>query len=406
MGPYGWRVTRDHLAPRDATGGGHGCTTPAAATAVPHAAARQADSAGGVMMSSRRGPEAERAALVVPCESLRVGDSPRLQGEDREHVEILAACEVPLPPVLVHRQSMLVIDGMHRLSAARLRGQQAIEVEFFDGDDDEAFIAAVRANVAHGMPLTRADRVAAAARIIGSHGERSDRWIAEVTGLAAGTIAAIRRSTAPGSGATTRIGKDGRVRPLDPGQGRRLAEQAIFSNPGASLRQIAEAAGISLATASRVRNRIRRGQNPIPPRQPRMPAPSAGAFGRASGHRGKPPGAPDLATALRDLRKDPSLRYTESGRTLLRCLDQHTRGPGQIRYLMDAVPPHSAHRIAALARTCAREWLDLASDLEHRLRDMAQLAASAWQESPCSAAPLVQLNRGKPLRAATYEIDR
>lgn len=377
MGSYGWRVTHDHLIPRDMTEGGRGCSTPRPRPAQPRAAAWQSGSAGGVMIPPPRGIEAGRAALVVRCESLRAGDSPRLDGEDLEHVELLAACAVPLPPVLVHRRSMVVIDGMHRLSAARLRGQQAIEVEFFDGDDDEAFVAAVRANVAHGMPLTRADRIAAAARIIGSHGERSDRWIAEATGLAAGTIAAIRRSTAPGSEVTVRIGKDGRVRPLDPGRGRRLAEQAILSNPGASLAQIAEAAGVSVATASRVRNRIRRGQNPIPPRQPRMHAPSAGTFGRASGHQGKPPAAPGLAAALRDLREDPSLRYTESGRTLLRCLDQHTRGPGQIRDLMDAVPPHSAFRIAALARTCARDWLDLASDLEHRLRDMSQQTASA-----------------------------
>jgi hypothetical protein len=61
---------------------------------------------------------------------------------------------------------MRVIDGMHRLRAAQLRGDHGVEVKFFDGDADEAFIAAVRANITHGLPLTLADRKAAAQRIL------------------------------------------------------------------------------------------------------------------------------------------------------------------------------------------------------------------------------------------------
>ena len=42
---------------------------------------------------------------------------------------------------------MRVIDGMHRLRAAILNGRSSIEVEFFDGSDEEAFIRAVEQNV-------------------------------------------------------------------------------------------------------------------------------------------------------------------------------------------------------------------------------------------------------------------
>ncbi|MFC7729983.1 hypothetical protein [Actinomadura keratinilytica] len=69
-----------------------------------------------------------------------------------------------LPPILVHRRTMRVVDGMHRLRAARLQGRCEIGVRFVDGPDADVFVAAVRANIGHGLPLSLADREAAAAR--------------------------------------------------------------------------------------------------------------------------------------------------------------------------------------------------------------------------------------------------
>ncbi|HEY1620466.1 MAG TPA: ParB/RepB/Spo0J family partition protein, partial [Streptosporangiaceae bacterium] len=123
----------------------------------------------------------------VPVAALLVGDSPRLQGESNEHIRMLAATDAQLPPILVHRPTMQVVDGMHRLRAALLRGQPTISVRFLDGSAEDAFISAVQANIEHGLPLTLADREAAADRIIATHPWRSDRWIATVTGLAAST---------------------------------------------------------------------------------------------------------------------------------------------------------------------------------------------------------------------------
>ncbi|MFD1047646.1 ParB/RepB/Spo0J family partition protein, partial [Kibdelosporangium lantanae] len=103
---------------------------------------------------------------LVPIDSLLPANSPRLAGESIEHAQVLAASAADLPPIVVQRGTMRVIDGMHRLRAARMRGQNEILVRFYDGDDDEAFIVAVRTNVTHGLPLSQADRTAAAARII------------------------------------------------------------------------------------------------------------------------------------------------------------------------------------------------------------------------------------------------
>ena len=139
------------------------------------------------------------AAEEVAIESLVVKDTPRLSGESLEHVQTLAATQSRLPPIIVHRQTMHVIDGMHRIRAAKLKGQDSITVQFFEGSDADAFVLAVRANVSHGLPLPLADRKAAVARIIESHPHWADRMIAQVTGLAARTVAEIRkRSEEPG----------------------------------------------------------------------------------------------------------------------------------------------------------------------------------------------------------------
>ncbi|MFD8814979.1 ParB/RepB/Spo0J family partition protein, partial [Streptomyces sp. NPDC059627] len=135
----------------------------------------------------------DTAVVSVPVLSLRPADSPRLNGEDKAHIMRLAEAETPLPPILVDRRSLQVIDGMHRLMAASLRGQETIDVIFFDGNEADIFLRAVQENVTHGLPLSRADRRAAAERIIASHPHLSDRVIGQTAGLAANTVAAIRK---------------------------------------------------------------------------------------------------------------------------------------------------------------------------------------------------------------------
>jgi ParB-like chromosome segregation protein Spo0J len=310
----------------------------------------------------------------IPVATLLAGDSPRLQGESNEHIRMLAATDAQLPPILVHRPTMQVVDGMHRLRAALLRGQPTIAVRFLDGSAEDAFISAVQANIEHGLPLTLADREAAAGRIIATHPWRSDRWIATVTGLAASTVATIRRRAGPdASQSVARIGRDGRSRPLSSAEGRRMASEVIAKHPDASIRKIAKLAGISPATALDVRDRMRRGEDPVPPAQRR-------------GHRGSrqaadhPASAPrhdgstqdrvqDRASLLRRLRNDPSLRFSESGRLLLRWLGAWSRGPGNPQDLVRSAPPHCTYLVAKLARSYAEEWLDLATELEQRVHD-------------------------------------
>lgn len=319
-----------------------------------------------------------RAAENVPTGSLLAGDSPRFNGQDADHIQALATAGVTFPPILVHRQTMRVIDGMHRLRVALLKGQKSVQARFFDGDEDEAFVMAVQANTSHGLTLTLAEREAAASRIIASYPNRSDRWVAEVTKLAAGTVKRLRQQLAgEDHGAWARVGKDGRVRPLNSADGRRVASLMIAKSPDASLRSIARLAGISPTTVRDVRERLRRGDDPVPPPRSGVRSPPATAAAISltpaedTRHGSAPGTTRDRTWLLDNLRKDPALRYTDAGRALLRWLDTKASGPGRWQDLLATAPPHCAYLVAGLARQCAGEWLELAAQVERRLGTMA-----------------------------------
>ncbi|MFF9607556.1 hypothetical protein ACF1GY_35735 [Streptomyces sp. NPDC014684] len=270
---------------------------------------------------------------------------------------------------------------MHRLQAAQLRGDEYIETMYFDGDEHEAFVLAVELNSAHGKPLSVEDRTAAAARIIATFPGWSDRRIASTTGLAAKTVAAIRRrSTADGQQLNARLGRDGRLRPVDPVEGRLVAGRLIEQQPQASLREIAQAAGIAVATARDVRQRVLTGQDVLPPRlRPRQQddqepasrtseAPSRTERHDApTGRRQREPVADpvvvDTASVLGVMRRDPSLRMSEPGRRLIRLVSAHPACHEEWELLMEGVPSHHADTVAAIARLCAEAWLDFAQRL-------------------------------------------
>ncbi|MFI1935584.1 ParB/RepB/Spo0J family partition protein [Streptomyces purpureus] len=338
------------------------------------------------------GDGAGDGVVQIPLGLLLPADSPRMSGENLQHARTLMALDDGWPPILVHRPTMRVIDGMHRLRAAILRQQPLVEVEFFDGTPEDAFVRAVSANIGHGLPLTLAERTAAAARIIISHPHWSDRAVAAACGLAAKTVGALRRRGAPDPdqppGPPARLGQDGRIRPLSSAEGRRLAGRLINDTPDASLREVARQAGISPGTVRDVRARLARGEDPVPAglRTP-APAPAAPAGPGAAGTPGTPapaaePGparpadgtaphtpapahpaeAAGLENLFRALCRDPALRQSESGRLMLRALELHL--PAQWRRITGSVPHHRAALAAAAAQECAKAWQEFAAHLQ------------------------------------------
>jgi uncharacterized protein YerC len=295
--------------------------------------------------------------VPVRVDLLQPGFSPRLEGENPDHIRVLAEVESSVPPILVHWPSMRIIDGMHRFLAARRRGTDTILVEFFDGTDDDAFLLALKRNAKHGYPLTSADREQAVKHILETHPNRSDRVIAEATGISTKTVGAIRRRRFGENGSTaSRLGRDGRVRPLDPSGGRLRASQLIQERPMAPLREIASKAGISVSTAQDVRQRLRTGQSPLPSRHRSV---SDAAVSE--------PPAVDRAALLASLKRDPSLRLTEAGRHLLRLLEVNSLlVNGQREQLVDTIPQHWLDAVSDLADEYANYWHRLALQLRRR----------------------------------------
>jgi ParB-like chromosome segregation protein Spo0J len=316
--------------------------------------------------------------VIVPIMSLSSGESPRLNGEDKAHIARLAETEATLPPILVDRRTMRVIDGMHRLMAASLKGRKTIAVVYFDGSELDVFLRAVEANVEHGLPLSHVDRRAAAEHIIGTHPTMSDRGIGKVAGLAAKTVAAIRkRSTDELPQSNTRVGRDGKVRPLDSSDGRRHAAELLTGQPEASLRDVARAAGISPATVLDVRKRLQRGESPVRRRLATAPTTGHGipaGVGSARGlHSAARPGIRSVAAAnpaatVEKLLRDPSLRNNEVGKGLLRLLHTNAAGAEQLLDVVPAVPPHCVAIVVQLAGQYAEMWQDFAKELQGRSR--------------------------------------
>ncbi len=311
----------------------------------------------------------------VPIADLRRSQSPRLCGEDRQHIRALAESDAELPPIIVHRSTMRVIDGMHRLRAAELRERDEIDVRFFDGDESAAFVLAVRANITHGLPLSLADRKAAAAAIIRSHPDWSDRMIASRTGLAAKTVGGMRDADGGTSHPDSRVGQDGRVRPTSTARARKIAGELIGEHPDLSLRQVARAVGLSPETVRDVRSRIRRDEDPVPaPRDARDPSDAATdtaanrTTGRAEDTATEPAGPQvprrELAAAVHLLRDDPALRLNGLGRALLKTLDANTLINARLEHILANVPPHCRTAVAKAARGCALMWRSLATQLD------------------------------------------
>jgi ParB-like nuclease domain len=294
-------------------------------------------------------------AQEAPVGALSPGPFLREAGTNATHVQLLVsvADTAELPPILVQQDGSRVIDGLHRLAAAKIRGDRVIKARFLDCTDSQALVLAIKANSAHGFPLSKADRLSGAKRVLAEHPDWSDRSIAGITGLSAKTIASLRDPSAGQADPDgKRLGRDGRRRPVSAGVGRRRAAEYLSAHPDAPLRQVAQEADVSLGTVHDVSARLRRGAGP-----------------ERGGHR--PPvrknhvDAPATWTeVVTKMAGDPSVRYTEGGKEFLRWMTQHAADPAGWRTFINTIPAHWADVIAPIAEAIGREWHLYAERLE------------------------------------------
>lgn len=327
-------------------------------------------------------------AVMVRIDSLLFDGSPRLAGEDPEHIRMLAQASGPLPPITVHAPTMRVIDGVHRVRAARLNNLSEIQARMLACDEQSAFILAVKANISHGLPLSKDDRTTAAIRIIVSHPDWSDRAVAAVTGLSDKTVSRIRvHSVSMTPQPSIRRGRDGRLRPLDTTEKRQQAAVMMSNGPHTGLREIARATGLSLATVQDVRQRVNRGQDPVPSRyrltkenvsEATTPLPPAGV--RRSRYKETPV---NRRVVLAKLDHDPSLKFSEAGRHLLHWMHRHTLDADEVLAISSSVPDHWTPVISELARTCATAWSRLADMLDERPLGPESEESGSWDSADC-----------------------
>lgn len=297
----------------------------------------------------------------VPIASLVPGFYLRASGVDASHVRLLAdaAGSMRLPAILVQKSGTRIIDGMHRIEVAKLRGEWSIKARIVDCTDEECLVLAVQSNTQHGLPLSRADRIVGAKRILASHPDWSDRAVAGISGLSAKTIASLRNSATGAQLASKRLGLDGKRRPVLPGEGRLRAAEFIAAHPDASIRQVARETDVSVGTVQRVREGLRRGAPHVP----------AGPRCLAS----VPPTTTDVTPRLRalawsvvapKLTNDPALRYTEGGRAFLRWMATHSMLADEWREFADAVPVRWLDDVRRIAVGVSEEWREFAEWVE------------------------------------------
>ena len=333
----------------------------------------------GTMDSIEQLPEVD-----VPVSELQPGLYLREAGTSQAHARLLAdAAEFSaLPPIVVQRRDYRVIDGMHRLEAAKLRGEKSIGVRLVDCTDEDALLLAIKSNTLHGLPLSRADRISGAKRILAAHPDWSDRAVASAAGISARTIAVLRnRSSDLVRSFDKRLGRDGKRRPVTGTEGRKRVAEYINANPDASLRQVAKETDVSLGTVHNVLELIRRGTDPVAPQRESCSAqaasPSLAGPTGPTADRAAPTDITSTRSAIRAHRltwpevqskivNDPSLRYTEGGRAFLRWMTLHAMHSEQWREFIEAIPIYWTNDVSVIAENMSAEWRIFAERLRAR----------------------------------------
>jgi hypothetical protein len=258
---------------------------------------------------------------------------------DDRHEGTVAGVLDDLPSIAVDHDNLAVLTGAHGAVASKLAGRSHIDAVVFADGEIAPFVLAVEDGVEHGKPLSRTERQAATAEMLRRCPERSDRWVGDLCGLSHSTVAKIRKELGQPK-ASVRIGRDGRLRPVDPSNARARTERAIAAMPNASRREIAAAAGVAVATAQRIAMTLARNGTPRP-----MPNRSDNAHTGAV--------AADIPA-----RCQPGLNslWVWLARTDLngRDLDDYSQ----------QVPCDLVHELADEFRQRARAWDDMARTLE------------------------------------------
>ena len=172
----------------------------------------------------------------------------------------------------------------------------------------------------------------------------SDRSLSNACGLAPGTVAKIRtRATDHLGPSRTRLGRDGRTRPVNPREQRERVSEALAREPGASDRSIAREIGCAVSTV-----RSARGESPARHLQD---------FGSS----------PAKAGQL-EMVADRAFCGDENRERFARWFDAREMSDDDWASLVDALPRNRLYEIALQARQRSCSRTRLADALEEQAR--------------------------------------
>lgn len=305
--------------------------------------------------------------LIVSINMLRPGPSPRLR-IDSSRVDALAELDGAWGAIVVRRNSMEVIDGRHRLAAAKRLGHTKMNVTMFDGTEREARAEAVRLNTAHGLPLSLNERTTAACDLLRHFPEWSDRHLGATCGLAPRTVARLRTMTNVAQTENDcilrdrRLGKDGRRYPADPTTQRHTIRLILDEDHSASLRSVAARTGASPETVRAVRMTLAAEREDVAASRPMATAAEPSGY------------SPDSASA--------SCGETDFGA----WFGTHDLDEALVASLAEAVPLSRAYGVIDEALRRVAEWERFAKILEQRSNAQTPRGRRHAHPAPLSVA--------------------
>jgi ParB-like chromosome segregation protein Spo0J len=302
-------------------------------------------------------PKGGDGTAEVDVATLKSGILIRFAGEDVEHAKSLAFRLDDCPPILVERKTATVIDGAHRVLAAKLLGRETIYARYFTGTHEEAFVEAVKANVSHGKPLTLAEREAAAKKLLEMHSDWSNRLVAGVCGLSDKTVGRLRKSSAEIPQTSARVGRDGRHRPVDTRLLRNEIATALRAEPDAKPDDVARSLSTSASTVRDVRKRLRRGDDPVQP-------------ARTATRRQIPLPSSDHENTPVDWSNDKAILSLPDGSGFAEWLTQTKIEPSHWAAHLSEIPVGRVPQLIAEAKTRSAEWTEFAAALEKRFKEL------------------------------------
>jgi ParB-like chromosome segregation protein Spo0J len=202
----------------------------------------------------------QMATVELPISDVRLDGETQARcelDEDKviEYADLMRdGCAFPPIVVFTDGDGCWMADGFHRLEAARLVGRDTIEAITHRGSQRNAFLFAIFANVAHGLPLTRADKRHVVERLL-----RDDEWskwssraIARHCGVSAGLVDTMRQELSAYNGQiddTRLVTRGGTTYEQNVAQIGKTRRRYVALNAPPPIQQRLEAGDLALNTA-------------------------------------------------------------------------------------------------------------------------------------------------------------